>query len=153
MSFGESKDIKSILVVCWANFCRSPVAEFILKHKSGDSLKVSSAGIMPMSLPNFDKRSQNFLEKNNIQFGLHLPKKVTNNLIDEHDIILAFDPIILSELNKNFPKQSSKYKIFNYKNKSLFISDPFKYNLEQYDLVMNNIMALSDLILKDIEEI
>lgn len=153
MSFGESKDINSILVVCWANFCRSPVAEFILKHKTDNALKISSAGIMPMSLPNFDKRSQYFLEKNNIQFGLHLPKKVSNKLIDEHDVVLAFDPIILRELNKNFPKQRSKYKIFNYINKSLFVSDPFKYNDEQYDLVMNNIMALSDLILKDINEI
>ena len=151
MSLQTSITSKSVLVVCWANFCRSPVAEYVLKNKSKQSLKINSAGIMPMTLPNFDKRSQNFLDRNNISYGLHLPKKVTKDLIDEHDSILAFDLIVLNELNKEFPKSKSKFKIFNYLNKSLYISDPYKSNVEDYNLVMGNIVLLCDLILDSIE--
>ena len=64
-----------ICIVCIANYCRSPVAEKILQKRFGLEFKITSAGIDPFPQAGMDIRSQEFLEKNNIPFSIHQPKK------------------------------------------------------------------------------
>ena len=65
---------KLITVVCYANFCRSPVAEIILRNRFKGKLRVTSAGISPLNGTSMDKRSEEFLKKDNFDFDTHIQK-------------------------------------------------------------------------------
>ena len=56
---------KSFCIVCIANYCRSPVAEVLLKTRFGDKYEFFSAGISPIAQPNMDPRSLKYLHENN----------------------------------------------------------------------------------------
>ena len=61
-----------------------------------------------------DSRSLDFLQKKNIKDTNHLPKRVTREMIDYHDLVLAMDIAVLHFLNDLSPNNKSKYKIFNF---------------------------------------
>ena len=137
-------DIKyKICVVCYANYCRSPVAEFFLKTKLS-SVQITSAGINPMySSTGMDPRSKNFIESKGLKPSYHLPKKINTKIIHESDLVLAMDHEILMILNKNFKKYKSKFKLFNYLEKKLHITDPFKFDVKKYNEIMQKIYIIS----------
>ena len=94
---------KSFCVVCIANYCRSPVAENLLRSKFGDKYEFISAGISPISLPNMDSRSLEFLKANNIDHGFHSPKKISRKMLDYFEILTAqFLKIFVQILIKEF---------------------------------------------------
>ena len=130
-----------ILVVCVANYCRSPVAEKILQEILNGH-DISSAGINPYPSTMMDSRSLDFLQKKNIKDTNHLPKRVTREMIDYHDLVLAMDITVLHFLNDLSPNNKSKYKIFNFLDNSISVTDPFKFSEHEYNLIMKNIHEL-----------
>ena len=73
----------NVCVVCYANYCRSPVAERLLQKKLGSKYKVISAGINPIYIGGMDKRSISYLEKKGLSNTLHTPKKINLNFYNE----------------------------------------------------------------------
>ena len=144
-----TKGVNSISFVCQANYCRSPVAEMLLKSKCGNSLKVDSAGLRPMVSAGMDPRSVDYLKENNIFLNLHNPKKIEKSLLDSSDIVFAMDTLVLMQLNKNFKNYRRKIKLFSYQYKNLNISDPYKLSKEKYVKVMNDINFVIDNLLLD----
>lgn len=134
--------IKKIAVICFANYCRSPVAEKILKFYYGNKFELSSYGFSPYPESNMDLRSQNYLKHLNHEDLRHYPKKITDRDIDSLDLVLAIDMKILAMLNKKYPKHRSKFKIFSYNQNNIDLSDPFKMPNEKYDVIMENINFL-----------
>tara|TARA_Y100000591_G_C21804613_1_gene684079 strand:+ start:765 stop:1190 length:426 start_codon:yes stop_codon:yes gene_type:complete len=130
-----------ILIVCVANYCRSPVAEKILQEML-PSHDIASAGINPYPSSTMDSRSIDFLQMENIKGINHLPKRVTKGMIDNHDLILAMDITVLHFLNNLSPNNKSKYKIFNFLDNSISVADPVKLPKEKYNLIMKNIYEL-----------
>lgn len=135
---------RSICVVCWANICRSPVAEFYLKKKLGSNFKITSAGIEPSYIGGMDKRSFNFISEQypDITNG-HVQKKISKSIITEYDLILAMDVVVLMHLNKIFKKYTNKFKIFNHQFPEIHTNDPYRSNNDQYIEVMSNIEYIS----------
>ncbi len=134
----ESKIKKRVSVVCVANFCRSPVAENLLKHFHKD-IEVISAGIQPLNEYDMDKRSRNYLDKLGVQSDIHVPKRITKIMIDTSDIILAMDHQVLFELNKAFSNSKDKIKIFTHQHSNQLIADPYRFTLDRYNSVMEKI--------------
>ena len=131
-----------------ANYCRSPVAKMLLKHKFGDSIKTDSAGIRPLVSAGMDPRSFDFLTKNNVHPELHTPKKVDKNFFLTSDIIFAMDTLILMQLNKTFKKYRYKFKLFSYQYRDLNIVDPYNLSEENYKNVMEDIkLIVTNLVL------
>lgn len=130
-----------ILVVCKANYCRSPVAEKILSEFLGDDFSINSAGIMNFFSSNMHKYSQSFLYENGFEKSLHFPKKINKNIIKESDLILSMDTEVQRYLLKNFPIVEGKIKLFNHETKQ-DIEDPVKYAKEDYYKCMNKILEL-----------
>lgn len=129
---------KRILVVCAANYCRSPVAQQLLEyyHKDHD---FDSAGIFDFNAAGMDPRSLKFLKKNIKNPKFHNTKKITKKLIDSNDLIYAIDFKILMDLNKLFPNSSKKFKIFGLENQKIMITDPFKMDEISYEHIMEKI--------------
>lgn len=127
---------KSICFVCYANYCRSPAAQFILKNIASDQANVTSAGIYPIGIPGMDPRTQKYLDDNNYKFDIHNPTKISKTIINSNDLVYSFDIKTTLMLNKLFPGYSKKIKIIT-KNSTLFeIKDPYKFNEIDYTKVM-----------------
>ena len=133
-----------ITVVCIANYCRSPVAEYALKKRYENKFDIFSAGISPLPESNMDTRSSKFLEKNNIDFGIHNPKKLTESFIKKSRIVFAMDLKVLLYLNKKYKKHAKKFKLFSYQHPRISLADPYKLNNKDYEDIMNNIIYISE---------
>jgi len=136
-----------IAVVCHANYCRSPVAEYLLEYYLKDKYKYISAGIFPITTIGMDPRSHKYLLSKNIKVDLHKPQKITRDIMNKSKIIFALDYLILQELNSNFKKFKNKIKILNFQNPKINLTDPYKFNDSEYEEIMNNI----DLVIQNID--
>ena len=132
-----------VSIVCFANYCRSPVAERVLKKTFGNSIDFISAGISPLAEANMDHRSIEFLESNDYDSTQHNPREINRKIIEKSKLILAMDHDILMSLNKRFSKFRFKIKIFSYQNPRIILKDPYLDSVERYAIVMKDIERLS----------
>tara|TARA_B100000035_G_C20905216_1_gene511331 strand:- start:96 stop:524 length:429 start_codon:yes stop_codon:yes gene_type:complete len=133
---------KSINIVCYANYCRSPAAEQILRNIHQDKFEFQSSGLNPLIKSNMDPRSVRFLEQNKIRNTLHIPKKINLESVMKNDLILALDIEILLALNKSFPLQKKKIKLITYQNPKIKIQDPYHLSDEEYYKVMEKLLSV-----------
>ena len=140
---------KQICVICVANYCRSPVAERLLSAKFQDKFNIISAGLSPMISADMDPRSKNFLKKFDVPYDKHLPRRVTEKIMQDSSLIFGIDLLVLQELNRLFPRFKNKIKLLNYQLPKISLFDPFKYDDAEYIEVMKRIKRVIDHI--DIE--
>tara|TARA_X000000950_G_scaffold14564_1_gene15733 strand:+ start:4727 stop:5158 length:432 start_codon:yes stop_codon:yes gene_type:complete len=130
--------MKNVLFVCIANYCRSPVAKKIMSNIDTSS-SFDSCGLHPLEEPNMDPRSKKFLENNGFKDTIHVPKKISKDLIEENDLIVAMDFIILNNLLSKYKNSSYKFRAFSYVDNNCVISDPYRFEDDEYSSTMNNI--------------
>tara|TARA_B100001057_G_C22838525_1_gene946120 strand:- start:2115 stop:2534 length:420 start_codon:yes stop_codon:yes gene_type:complete len=133
-----------ICIVCYANYCRSPVAEHLFKNKFPIQHIFFSRGLSPKTSSNMDPRSQKYLENVGIKKIMHFPKKITLNDLKESDLILALDPLILNDLNLKFPSYRFKIKSMNFMCPKIILQDPYTLNDEGYVSVMRKITEVCE---------
>jgi protein-tyrosine phosphatase len=133
-----------ITIVCYANFCRSPVAEILLREKLPENFVVESAGLNPMFGKGMDQRSQHFLHNKGIRTNLHNPKRISKEMIIRSSQVFALDIAILQKLNSDFPKFSGKIKLLNFQQPKILLSDPFKMQDDEYFKIMERIESVCD---------
>ena len=146
-----NEEFKSICFICHANYCRSPVAEMLLKEKYKNSINVSSAGLRPMVTAGMDPRSLNFLKKNKIPCSVHNPKKIDVDLFKLSNIVFAMDTIVLMQLNRFYKKYRNKFRLVSFQHRNINIVDPYNLPRKKYENVMENIKFVIDNL--SIEEI
>ena len=142
--FKDNKKVNTIVIVCIANYCRSPVAEKILKEyfitrKKINNYNFISAGLNPMHSSDMDARSRKFLNTLKIEPGIHNPQILTRKMMAEAKIIFALDTKILSILNKKYSKHKKKIKLLGYLEEDKIIKDPYRMNEIDYNKVMMQI--------------
>ena len=121
-----------------ANYCRSPVAEYLFKEKF-PSFDFYSAGLAPLAKSEMDPKSAHFLSSKKINFHIHNPKKITLDMVEKCDLILAMDTTVLINLNNMFKKFSSKIMLFNHQQPKKHIRDPYRMPDKEYREVMEKI--------------
>tara|TARA_B100000927_G_scaffold248559_1_gene212239 strand:+ start:599 stop:1042 length:444 start_codon:yes stop_codon:yes gene_type:complete len=139
-----TKNSKSFCVVCVANYCRSPVAENLLKKRFGHDYEFFSAGIFPISQPNMDARSLAFLKENNVNHDFHTPKKVNKKMLNYFDKFLAIDFYVLNQLNIAYPKYKNKFQSITKQFQDINILDPYRLQADEYLKIMNDIKHVSE---------
>ena len=130
---------KSFCIVCIANYCRSPVAENLLKKRFKDKYEFFSAGISPISMPNMDPRSLDFLKENNVEHNFHVPKKISNKMLNYFNKFLAVDLYVLNQMNIFYPNYRQKFFSLTAQFKDINIIDPYRFQGDRYLKVMNDI--------------
>ena len=138
-------------MVCYANYCRSPVAEKILKSLL-PHINVESRGIRPLIYkPSMDKRSLKYLKELGIKDLFHSPKAINKSDIESSNLILALDQFILIELLKKYKTFANKIKIFTlFSNDSVY--DPYKLKTyDDYKIELKKISHNCELWKKEIE--
>lgn len=130
---------ETICVVCFANYCRSPVAQYFMHEKFGEKFNIISAGLRPFPHSGMDPRSNNYLINQGLKVFLHQPIKININIIESSKLIFALDFEILKALNSNFKKNINKFKLLSINNPGIDLSDPYRYDDRKYITIMQNI--------------
>ena len=136
--------IKSVELVCMANYCRSPVAEKILDSLNLENISFSSSGIRPYPSASMDKRSYEYISNLGISNKSHIPRKITSEIVQATDLVLAMDLRVLTVLNKKYKNQQNKIKLFSYCSSDIDVSDPFRMDEKNYYEIMDNIKFLCE---------
>ncbi|UYP48779.1 hypothetical protein NEF87_005064 [Candidatus Lokiarchaeum ossiferum] len=160
---------QKVLVICYGNICRSPVAEYMLKYylknstiSALKSIEIRSAGLDP-SFREMSLNSQRYLEKKNI--GLDIQKfsstKISKDLVQESDIIYVLEQYmkdtIISRFGKNNIEESNFLK--NGKVQTLSegaslsgdVEDPYGMDYHGYEVILDKINNLCKQIVKNWE--
>jgi len=135
-----------VLVVCVANYCRSPVLECIFREKFGDALSFSSAGLQPLPKADMDPRSRAFLRAQGYSPTIHNPKPLSPAVVKRSQLILAADIPVLQALNRKYKRQTKKIKLVTLFNPKIGLPDPFKAGEQEYQDVMEGILQLANSI-------
>lgn len=143
--------MKHILFVCTGNTCRSPLAEYLLRHKAGEMYKVQSAGIAAFNGGPIAGHVQELLEEMGIQTD-HTSQSVTPELIGWADLILTMTQSHKQQLVHAFPeKGGSTYTLKQYvqpEAQETDVIDPFGSSLERYQETMHELEHLLDILIR-----
>ena len=101
-----------ILFICHGNICRSPMAEFILKHLAddaglSDSFRIESAAVSTEEIGNdIYPPAKRKLREKGIPFQSRSARRVTDRDMKEFDEIVAMDESNLRYLHRLFGKEA-----------------------------------------------
>jgi len=123
--------MKSILIVCTGNICRSPMAEGILKRilseKNLNNIQVWSAGISAGSGYPASLNAIAVMAERGIDITSHQSQPITGPLISESDLILVMEEYHRDDILNFFPAEAGKVHL-----------------LKEYDIDTVSLMDIQD---------
>ncbi len=149
----ESGGERSILFVCTGNLCRSPMAEYLLRHHLGrdSSWKVGSAGTYAIEGAPASRQAVAVLRDMGIDLTPHRSRELRRDLVESSRMVVAMTTAHADEIKRRFPDASAKVvllKSFDKGSRSGDIHDPIGESKEVYGNICREIdEALLDLIL------
>ncbi|SDF95980.1 protein-tyrosine-phosphatase [Paraburkholderia phenazinium] len=127
--------MNTILVICTANVCRSPMAEALFKQAL-PSLRVLSAGIDAVPGMRADPRVVALLESEGLYVGEHRSQQLFSWMIEA-----AYPVLVMSERQKRVVEHrhpAARGRVFRLL-EECDISDPYKKGAEAYRVTHSNI--------------
>lgn len=83
--------MKSILVLCEGNHCRSPIAEALLQAELGPEIKVESAGFNALEGQPADVQVQQITREHQVDLAGHRGRQWTTEMALRADLILVME--------------------------------------------------------------
>lgn len=132
----------TIVTVCTANICRSPMAEALLRHalraqpEPLKSWKIVSAGVAARSGEAVSNNSVTALKKVGIDIKNHLSQPLTRELIHEAVAILCMTESHRAMIQVTMdppPKNVYLFREFMPRQANKEIGDPYGGNLAEYE--------------------
>lgn len=154
----KHNQVDKILMVCWGNICRSPIAEAVLRSKAKQhniSLEVDSAGTMDMHHGNRpDFRAIQAGEKRGYSFKGITARIINVDDFEKFDLILAADNKNIEDLKVICPA-AFQYKIkllLSFSNAATEqVPDPYYGGDDGFELVLDLIEQASDQLLEQLK--
>ncbi len=143
---GEKPDA-SILVVCTANICRSPIAEALLKARvpRGENWRIESAGTWAMDGQRVSTNSQLVLQQRGLDASGHRSRSVTRQMIEQFNLILVMEPGHKEALQFEFPQAAGKIFLFSEMIGMQFaVVDPYGKSLMDYEQTASELEQICD---------
>lgn len=99
--------IRSVLIVCMGNICRSPMAEGLMRHQLGEccpNISITSAGITALvGQPAAQFAQEVILEKKGIDISTHRARQLSQVLLLDTELILTMDQPQQKQIEFNCP--------------------------------------------------
>ena len=116
-----------ILVVCVGNICRSPMAEYLLRHKlRSDRITVESAGIGALVDKPADPTTLEILAEQGIDASEHRARQVTEEMLRQTDLILSMESKHLQHLYKMAPQIRGRAFLLGKWEQDMSVPDPYR---------------------------
>ena len=123
--------IRSILVVCVGNICRSPMAEYLLKQHY-PQLMIDSAGISGLSGHPADDKAQLCMQHLGIDISGHIAKKLNAEHLKKADLILVMSKNQQAYIEQTWPFAKGKvFRLGHWQNKN--VPDPYQHDQAFFD--------------------
>jgi protein-tyrosine phosphatase len=152
----------TIVTVCTANICRSPMAEALLRHALGaqpeplKSWKIASAGVSARVGERVSEHSVTALKKVGIDIRNHKSQPLTRKLLNDAAIILCMTESHRAMIELTFdpaPQHLYLFREFLPSSKNKEICDPYGGPLAEYEACRDEMVeAIPSLVefLKDL---
>jgi len=147
------KDTKQVLFICTGNVCRSPMAEYLFRHRIGDhsGWESQSAGVFAGSGMAASHSSVEALADWNINLAPHRSQPLTRELAAASDWIVVMTDQHLHDVVSQFPEAAPRVRLltsFGTDGDTPDIPDPIGMSIHVYRTTRDRIdSAMADLIL------
>jgi protein-tyrosine phosphatase len=131
-------NLRSILVVCVGNICRSPVAERALGADlaaRGAGIVVSSAGLGAMVGHGVDATASAVAQQHGLAVEGHVARQFTRTLGQAHDLILVMETRHRQDIARLAPDLSGRVMLFDHWCGGQGIADPYRRSQEFHEAV------------------
>jgi protein-tyrosine-phosphatase len=140
----------SILLVCTANICRSPMAEVMLRRKLENEgmpgeWQVSSAGTWATDGIRASEMGVAVMRERGLDTGAHRSRAVTDAILAEADLILTMTSGHAEALRAEFPEARGRIRLLSEMSGPPYdVRDPYGGTLDQYRQTANELESLID---------
>lgn len=128
--------VNSILCICTGNVCRSPMAEWYLKHhftSMNKNVHVSSAGIGALVGNAAVSEAIQVLSNKGIDISRHRARQINQNIALRADLILAMDKEHKQYVERKFPQARGRVFLLGKWQGDQEIFDPFQQSLNVFE--------------------
>jgi protein-tyrosine phosphatase len=128
----------SVLIVCMANQCRSPMGEGILKHlvekrSDCDQWRIESAGVWADSGFTATRNAKAVMAQKGIDISSHRSKPVVEELLRQFNLVLTMEKKHKEMIQSAFPQFSTRvFMVSEMIGKLEDVSDPIIGGLDYY---------------------
>jgi protein-tyrosine-phosphatase len=152
----------TIVTVCTANVCRSPMAEALLRHalraqpEPLKSWKICSAGVAARHGDHVSENSVIALKKVGIDIKNHTSQPLTRELIDEATVILCMTESHRAMIQFNFdpvPHHVYLFREFMPRAADKEIGDPYGGPLTEYEACRDEMVEAIPSLIEFLKEI
>lgn len=151
---------KSVLVVCTANICRSPMGEALVRHALAaqpeplKSLKVVSAGVATYDGEPVTPSSAKALQKVGLDISGHRSQRLTRDLVENAVVVLVMTESHRAIINDAFPDLQTPVYLFRETIPNVQdtgIPDPFGMDFPAYEATRDSMVEAIPSIVKLVE--
>lgn len=147
--------VRTILVVCTRNLCRSPLAEVYLREKvrkEGRLLTIVSAGIDTFPGMPAHKLAREVAGQHGISLESHAARPIHQKLIQQADLVLVMEMTQKERIMKLYPQDRQKVFVLGRfcKKGSLDIIDPHRGGRQDFQLCFDRIKESCDQLLENL---
>lgn len=135
--------IRSVLVVCVGNICRSPLGERMLREAL-PGLDIRSAGLAALIGQAADEVTQVVAAEHGLALDGHVARQFTPELGKASDLILAMEPGHRREIARQAPELSGRTMLFDQWTGGHGIPDPYRKSRAVHEEVHARIAAAAD---------
>lgn len=138
----------TILLVCTGNLCRSPMAaEFLRARLARDPQRrdwtVQSAGVWAVDGEPASAAAVAALAERGLDLSAHRAQMVSQELVEQADLILAMSPGHVEALRQAFPSASGRvYLLSEMVGGTHGIADPYGRSIDEYRLTASELERL-----------
>ena len=129
--------MNSVLFICSANICRSPMAMGLLHsmvEDSSDQWKIESAGVWDMGGQQVAANTRLVLKERCIDLNDHTSRTVTGTILSEFSLVLVMEDIHKEVLKLAFPEYTDRIYMLSEMVGELFdIVDPIGESLADFE--------------------
>jgi len=118
--------INRVLVVCVGNICRSPTAEWLLRHRlKRDGVTIESAGLAALVGNPIDPMAESVLVEHGVSASAHSARQISPEMINAADIVLVMDKRHMSAVHAQVPHARGKTFLLGRWQNDAAVPDPY----------------------------
>ncbi len=126
-----------ILMVCVGNICRSPTAEYLLRHRLGSesAIRITSAGLSAQAERPIDATALQLLHEHGIDGEQHRARQIDAGMLRQSDLVLAMERSHVSAIARMAPEASGKVFLLDKWLEARDIPDPYRQQRPAFEHV------------------